>query len=123
MIITLKQLQDASACEDQVKLFRKYFGSKVKVTKALCLKHASKFDWDWTAYHFLSTQAQEAYDTATAQAWEAYDTATAPTWEAYRTATARARKAYDTATARAWEAYNTATATAFFEATTKGEGQ
>ena len=108
MIIKLSELNQKTACPSQIALFKKLFGTEVKVTRALCLKHAGEFDWGWAAEHLLSSPARRAYKKATAPAWKAYKKATAPAW-----------KAYKEAIATAWKAYKKAIATAFFEASNK----
>ena len=69
MIVTLKelnnclqQLEERRACENQVRLFERLFGEQVKVTKALCLKHANDFRFEWAALYLLSPLAQAEYE-------------------------------------------------------------
>ena len=54
-VVTLQMLLDKGACSSQVELFKKHFPKKgeAKVTKALCLKVASIFDFDWAAEALL----------------------------------------------------------------------
>ena len=77
MKITVKQLRAADACEDQVKRFEELFGSEVVVTKELCLKHCSDFDFDWIVFNLLPASAWKAYNKARASARKAYYEATA----------------------------------------------
>ena len=77
MIITLKQLDKRSACTGQRDLFEKLFGASVEITKELCIKHASDFDWTWAAKNFLSAPAQVEYDKALASAQVEYGKACA----------------------------------------------
>ena len=49
MKITVKMLKAKHACSDQVELFQSLFPKGVEPTKALCRKHAEKFNWDWAA--------------------------------------------------------------------------
>jgi hypothetical protein len=98
MKISATLLERKGACNVQVELFRRLFGARsVTVTKALCLKHAQEFQWDWAAGHLLA----------------------APALKAYGEATSPARKAYDEATAQACKAYDEAIATAFAAAANK----
>ena len=55
MIVTAALLKRKGACPEQYALFVKTFGksTRVKITAALCVKHASKFDWNWAAAHLL----------------------------------------------------------------------
>ena len=110
MKITLKQLRRLNACEDQVLLFERFFGTGIEVTEALCLAHAQDFDWNWAAYNLLSPSAREAYGEARALARKAYDEALA-----------LAEKAYDEALALAGKAYDEALALAFARATLASE--
>ena len=77
MIITLKQLDKRSACTRQRDLFEKLFGASVEITKELCIKHASDFDWTWATKNFLSAPAQVEYDKARASAQVEYGKACA----------------------------------------------
>jgi hypothetical protein len=77
MIITVKMLKSKDACFSQVKLFQDLFGDAVEVTRELCLKHASDFDFNWAAMNLLNTSARRAYEEAVASAWRAYDEAVA----------------------------------------------
>lgn len=58
MYMSLKKLKAAGACSLQVAKFRRRFGTRaVKVTEALCVKHAQVFDWSWAAVYLLPTRA------------------------------------------------------------------
>ena len=105
MIITLKQLDNRGACKGQRDLFEKLFGASVEITKELCIKHASDFDWTWATKNFLSASAQVEYDKACASAQVEYDKACAP-----------AQVEYDKACAPAWAEYDKACASAFADA-------
>lgn len=61
-VLTLQNLKDEYACSEQVKRFQDFFGSKVVVTKALCAKHASDFNWNWAACYFLSYDGYNMYN-------------------------------------------------------------
>jgi len=112
--INAARLRALGACSPQVEAFIKLFGeADVEPTLALCVEHASRFDWNW-ARRLLSATAERAYDEAMAPARRAYDEAVAPArrayneearapaWRAYNEAAATARRAYDEATATAW---------------------
>ncbi len=73
MKITITQLKRAGACRDQVELFRTTFGTSVTVTRALCLAHAEKFDWDWGAAHLLRPSMRAEYDRLRAPAQAKYE--------------------------------------------------
>jgi len=60
-VITAKLLVSMGACHEQVKLFRKLFGTSVKVTLKGCVKAASQFDFDWAACNLLSAPAEAEY--------------------------------------------------------------
>ena len=59
--LTLKQLTEAHACEEQVKLFKKHFGASVEVTELLAESLARKFDFGWAGEHLLGHAAQAEY--------------------------------------------------------------
>ena len=77
MLVTTAKLRDLGACRDQVDLFVALFGESVEVTKALCIEHAQKFNWNWAAKNLLPKTARAEYDHATASAWDEYDHAKA----------------------------------------------
>jgi hypothetical protein len=116
MIVTVKQLREMGACVPQVKLFKKTFGESVELTRELVLDHASKFDLDWFAYHFLTREKRRAFNKmvnpalgvclkATASAWKAFEKAINVEWETYLKVIDSAVEARNKATAPAWEAY------------------
>jgi len=73
MRITLSQLREADACEDQYNLFQEKFGEYVDVTTHLCMIHAQDFDWQFAADHFLTGPAIRAYNERITHAIKAYD--------------------------------------------------
>ena len=83
MIVTLKQLDKLDACTGPRNLFEKLFGASVEITKDLCLKHASDFDWAWAADNLLGASARAEYDKVCASAWAEYDKVCAPAWAEY----------------------------------------
>ena len=116
MIITLKQLDKRGACTEQRDLFEKLFGAAVDITKKLCIKHASDFDWTWAARNFLSAPARAEFDKARASAVAEYGKACASAWAEYDKACAPARAEYDKACAPAWAEYDKVCASAFADA-------
>jgi len=101
-ILTSRQLCRAGACQQQVRRFRRMFGTQVEVTPELAASAASEYDWVWAAENLLNATAWKAYEEARATAWQAYDEARATAWKAYEEARATARKAYEEARATAW---------------------
>jgi hypothetical protein len=68
-VITAKLLVSMGACHEQVKLFRKLFGTSVKVTLKGCVKAASQFDFNWAAKNLLSAPAYAEYQRVRAPAY------------------------------------------------------
>ncbi len=67
--INAARLRALGACSAQVEMFISLFDEKdVEPTLALCVEHASVFDWSW-ARCLLSAPARRAYDEAMAPAW------------------------------------------------------
>lgn len=56
---TLKMLEDAEACPDQIGEFKKRFGNEVKVTESLCESVGSVFYWPYAICKFLSPPAKK----------------------------------------------------------------
>jgi len=113
--ITYKQLKNAGACLEKLRLFKKLHGESCVMTVKRCIKEASLWDWDWAVNHLLPTPAWKAYNEAIAPAEKAYNEVRAPAEKAYREARAPAWKAYREARAPAWKAYREAIAQAFAE--------
>lgn len=78
--ITLAQLRAAGACADQRNKFKELFGSSVEVTVDLCVQHATVFDWDFAATHFLTATALAKYERVSATALAEYQRVSAPAW-------------------------------------------
>jgi hypothetical protein len=76
-------LQAKGACAVQAHKFRDLFPGGVVLTEALCLAHASNFNFTWGARNLLSDTAREAYEKACAPDLEAYSKACDTAWEAY----------------------------------------
>ena len=113
--ITVDMLRKVAACTSQVQLFEQLFPEGVTPTVALCVEHASKFDWDFASRKFLLAPALAQYEAATAPAWAQYKAAKAPAWAQYEAATAPALAQYEAAKAQAWAQYKAATAQAWAE--------
>ena len=78
-VLTLKQLIDAGACQDQVDLFRQEFGDSVNVTVAKARRYAGRFDFAWAARCLLDAPARAKYD-------KAHNAARAALWAKYEKA-------------------------------------
>lgn len=102
MIITLRQLKLLGACKEQVQKFKDTFGPEVKVTEALCIKHAKDFDWNWAAFFLLPKDDLKTYEEAVISAWKAYEKAVALVGTAYPEAVAPAMEVYKKAQASAF---------------------
>ena len=100
--ITVDMLRKVAACRSQVQLFEQLFPEGVTPTVALCVEHASKFDWDFASRKFLLAPALEQYEAAKAPAWAQYEAATAQAWAQYKAAKAPALAQYKAAKAQAW---------------------
>ena len=100
--LTLTQLKAAGACPSAIARFEQLFGDQVGITKALCVKHASDFNFGWAARHLLGDAAREKYNKTCATAMAEYNKACAPAWAEY-----------DKALAAAWAEYDKASAAAF----------
>ena len=87
--ITVDMLRKVAACTSQIQLFEQLFGVGVTPTVALCVEHASKFDWDF-AGKFLLAPALAQYKAATAPALAQYEAAKAPALAQYKAAKAQA---------------------------------
>ena len=110
--ITVDMLRKVAACTSQIQLFEQLFPEGVTPTVALCVEHASKFDWDFASRKFLLAPALAQYEAAKAPAWAQYKAATAPAWAQYEAATAPGWARYEAAKAQAWAQYKAATAQA-----------
>ena len=111
--INAARLRTLRACSAQVSKFVSLFGEEedVEPTLALCVEHASTFDWEW-ARCLLSATARSDYDEATAPARSDYDEVTAAARSDYDEARAAARSDYDEAWDTAQCAYDEARAAA-----------
>ena len=86
--LTLAKLKELNACQSQVDLFERKFGSSVRVTQKLCASVAGEFDFIWAARHLLSAPAWAECDRVTAPARAECDRVTALARAGYRRAIA-----------------------------------
>lgn len=83
MKITKRMLVQHGACAGKVKLFAELFPHGVTLTKALCVKHAQMFDFDWAARNLLTKKQLAKYEKIQGPAlssnslWTEYKTARA----------------------------------------------
>ena len=123
-ILTLQQLRDVRACDEQVELFKQHFGDSVRVTVARAKKFSTVFNFDFAARHFLSTAARKVYEDTRAAAWKVYKDTCAPAlkvcddtrareWKVYKDTYAAARKVCDDACAAARKVCDDTRAAAF----------
>ena len=68
MLLTYEMLRAKKACAEQADKFRDLFPDGVVLTEALCVSHASDFDFGWAAENLLSARARKAYEKARASA-------------------------------------------------------
>jgi hypothetical protein len=80
--ITLAQLSQLGACEDQLNKFQELFGESVILTPALAA-YAAEFDWDWAAWRLLPDAFNE-YWHMTAPARGEFQCDIAPGWADYQ---------------------------------------
>ena len=88
--ITVDMLRKVAACTSQIQLFEQLFPEGVTPTVALCVEHASKFDWDFASQKFLLAPALAQYEAATAPALAQYEAAKDQALAQYEAATAQA---------------------------------
>ena len=78
MVITVKALENAHACNSGVSVCRRLFGDSAKVTLANCqLAVKNDMDLTWAAENLFSAPARKAYEEAKAAARKAYKEAIA----------------------------------------------
>jgi len=115
MKITSRKLKLLGACRPQIALFKELGGDTKKITRALCLKHASQFNWTWAAQHLLSPPACAEYERVRAPAWVEYERVQAPAWAEYKRVQAPAWAEYERMQASAWAEYKRVEAPAWAE--------
>ena len=123
-VITLGMLIRKKACQNQVDLFKKYFGKSVEITEDICLKYYNEFEFDWLIDNMLNEERREAYKAIKEPAWEDYKAIQGPAneaykviqrsvYEAYKVIHGPAYIAYKAIQEPAYEAYNKEKARAF----------
>ena len=108
MKITARMLQAKGACTDQVTLFRTLFPKGGTVTRAMCIKYAQDFDFEWAAWNLLSAPARAEYQRVQA-----------PARAEYERVTDAARAEYERVQAPALAEYQRTMAAAFADAALK----
>lgn len=58
-VLTLKQLEEAGACDKYYKRFQELFGESVEVTYEVCLKHSKDFNFGWALNRLLDKDARD----------------------------------------------------------------
>ena len=94
MKVTKTLLLRKGACDDQLDKFVELFPKGVVVTEALCIEHASVFDWGWAASHLLRAPAQDEYSRVRAAAQAEYERVIAAAWDEYEREMAPAQAEY-----------------------------
>ena len=112
-ILTLQQLRDVRACDEQVELFKQHFGDSVLVTVARAKKFSTVFDFDFAARHFLSTAARKVYEDTDVATLKVYGDACAAAWKVCDDTYAAARKVCDDTRAAALKVRDDTCAAAF----------
>lgn len=56
--ITIDQLRAAYACNSQVRVFRRLFGTKVNVTEKRCLRVAQDLNFSWALRHLIPFESK-----------------------------------------------------------------
>ena len=106
MEITLQQLRELEACEDQAKLFEATFGDAAELTVENADRAVeARLNTDWLASRTLTASAREEYERVEAHALAEYDRVEAHALAECRHVTAAARAKYDRATVAAWAKY------------------
>jgi hypothetical protein len=97
MKITLDQLRSFGACNEQVALFERLFGSGVELTEALVLEHGSQFDLNWLARKLfrgdIRAEYQKSHELISAEYWKACALIWAKYWKDLEPIEAEYRKA------------------------------
>jgi hypothetical protein len=86
MKITLDQLRSLRACDEQVVLFEKLFGSEVELTEVLLLEYGGQFDLDWLAKKLFKGDILDEYQETCELIWAEYQKARKPIWAEYEKA-------------------------------------
>ena len=95
IIITAAWLRKQEACDEYYKKFRKLFGDRVTVTRALLVQHSSAFDLDWLVSRLLSPEQLADYEAQVATLLAAYEAQVDPLTAAYDAQVDPLRAAYN----------------------------
>ena len=113
--LTSRKLKLLGACSSQIALFKELGRDTKEITLALCVKHASQFDWNWAAKHLLSPPALAEYERVKAPALAEYKRVEAPALAKYERVEAPALAEYKRVEAPALAEYERVKAPALAE--------
>lgn len=96
-VITLAQLIEAGACDEEMKTFRRAFGASVEVTEDLAVEYADTFSFKWAATHLLKEGFVHQFMDAHLELHTAYRKTIDAAWEVYAPIVEPARATLDAA--------------------------
>ena len=94
-ILTLAQLTEAGACEEEIELFTRHFGKSVAVTEELATTLSDTFSFRWAGLNLLSRAAQIEFDEARDPAGAEHTNASADAYTKYSKVRAAACAEHD----------------------------
>lgn len=103
--LTLAQLIEHKACENEVNLFKEHFGKSVIVTEELAVSLADVFDFSWAGRRLLSKAAQIEFERARVLASTVCAEAHGPAQAEYSKVTRPAQAERDRECTSAWVEY------------------
>ena len=106
-MITLKMLIEKKACQEQVDIFKQYFGESVEITEDICLKYSNEFHINRLIDNMFNEEQRELYYTIQAPAYAAYKATEWQAWKDYIAIEAPAYKAFKAIQEPAWKDYYT----------------
>ena len=119
MLITLRNLLHAGACQEQREDFEELFGESVEITVDTAMKHAEVFDWSWAAsmlppvaydrYHETAEEASKTYNKVRDAARNERDKIVTPLYATYENTRKPIRAKLDAAIERAMDVFTKAT--------------
>lgn len=84
MKISVGDLINHGACDQQVERFRVLFGDgEIEITRQLCIKHAYDFDFNWAGHFLVSSRAKTWFYKKDQSLWKDYQEVKSPLWEQY----------------------------------------
>ena len=104
-ILTLGQLIEAGACEEEAELFTQHFGKSVAVTEELATTLSGTFNFKWAGSNLLSRAAQVEFDEACDPAWAEYCKVRDAASAGYDKLCAASKAGYDKLCKAAWGEY------------------